>query len=163
MNKKAFTLIELLVVIAVLAGFMALLVPNYMQARMKSRDVRRKSDLKSIQKALELYKQNNTLPEYPLSLPAAPTSPSCTNAFTDINGQVLLAKTPYEPLTQCGTYSSNAANYYYARDTIDFGKYSLYACLENGNDSEAVPCPLAFGSTGFSCNSPSKCYQLTEP
>ncbi|MFH0773338.1 MAG: prepilin-type N-terminal cleavage/methylation domain-containing protein [bacterium] len=154
-NKKSFTLIELLVVIAVLAGFMALLVPNFMQVRIKSRDVRRKGDLKAIQKALELYKQNQTIPAYPATYPAVCTS------LVDGNGVVYMQKVPIDPLTQCNT--AGATNYYYQRNATDLGKYLLYACLENRNDPDVVGCPSDFATiTGLTCTS-NLCYQLTEP
>ena len=49
---QCFTLIELLVVIAILAGLVAILFPNIMETRMRSRDAQRKTDLKNIQNAL---------------------------------------------------------------------------------------------------------------
>lgn len=155
-NTEGFTLIELLVVIAVLAGFIAMLVPNFMQIRVKSRDVRRKGDLKGIQKALELYKQSQTTPVYPTALPVPPCS-----SLTDANLVVYMQTVPQEPLTQCNTVG--AKNYYYARDATDPGKYVLYACLENPNDLEKVTCPGDFTPiTGFTCST-GKCYQLIEP
>ncbi|MCX6731186.1 MAG: type II secretion system protein [Candidatus Roizmanbacteria bacterium] len=152
-NKKAFTLIELIVVIAILAGFVALLFPNFMEVRMKSRDVQRKSDLKSLQKALELYKQNQTLPDYPATLPTA------CGTLNDAT-VVYMQKTPQEPLTKCG---SDAKNYYYARNGSDSGKYILAACLEIANDAAASACPVDFAAnSNFTCST-NKCYQLNEP
>jgi prepilin-type N-terminal cleavage/methylation domain-containing protein len=145
-NKNAFTLLELLVVIAVLAGFMALLVPNFMQVRIKSRDMRRKSDLATIQKALELYKQNQTTPVYPATLTAC--------ASLSMNGINYIKAIPQDPLAQCPTVTSS----YSYIPSVDMGSYTLSACLENPNDPEGVAsCP-----GGFTCSS-GKCYQLTEP
>jgi general secretion pathway protein G len=62
MMKKGFTLIELLVVIAIIGMLSALLVPNFMGARERARDAQRKSDLKQIQKALEMYRQDQNPP-----------------------------------------------------------------------------------------------------
>lgn len=152
-NNKAFTLIELIVVIAILAGFVALLFPNFMEVRMKSRDVQRKSDLKSLQKALELYKQNQSLPIYPATLP------STCGTLSDATA-VYMQKIPQEPLTRCGV---DAKNYYYLRNVADSGRYTLNACLEIANDPTAVTCPADFTSnTSFTCIS-NKCYQLMEP
>ena len=153
-NKNAFTLIELLVVIAILAGFMSLLVPNFMQVRIKSRDSRRKGDLKNIQKALELYRQSQTLPVYPPSLPTA-----CVSSLADAGGTIYMTNVPYESLTKCGT---NAANYYYKRTGSD--NYVLAACLEDLNDPDGVVCPADFFPiTNFSCPATAKCYQLLQP
>jgi prepilin-type N-terminal cleavage/methylation domain-containing protein len=152
-NNKAFTLIELIVVIAILAGFVALLFPNFMEVRMKARDVQRKNDIKSLQKALELYKQNQTLPVYPAALP------STCGTLSDAS-VVYMQKIPQEPLTRCGV---DAKNYYYVRNVADNGRYTLAACLEITNDPTAVNCPADFlANTTFTCTG-NKCYQLSEP
>ena len=147
-SNKSFTLIELLVVIAVMAGFMALLVPNYMEVRMKSRDTRRKGDLRNIQKALELYKQSQPLPSYPEDVVAC-------EKIEDLN-TVYMPKVPQDPKSQCG---ASVSSYYYVRNESDETRYTMFACLENKNDPEGVvgSCPEA-----FECGS-TNCYQLTEP
>lgn len=53
--NKGFTLIELLVVIAIIGLLSSVVLASLSSARIKSRDARRKSDLKQIQTALELY------------------------------------------------------------------------------------------------------------
>lgn len=54
-NEKGFTLIELLVVIAIIGLLSSVIVATLSTARAKSRDARRISDIREIQKALELY------------------------------------------------------------------------------------------------------------
>lgn len=54
-DKKGFTLIELLVVIAIIGLLSTLAVIALNNARQKSRDAKRVSDIKQIQSALELY------------------------------------------------------------------------------------------------------------
>lgn len=54
-KSKGFTLIELLVVIAIIGLLSTLAVVSFGNARQKSRDAKRISDIKSIQTALELY------------------------------------------------------------------------------------------------------------
>ena len=54
-NKKGFTLIELLVVIAIIGLLSTLAVIALTNARQKSRDAKRVSDIKQLQSALELY------------------------------------------------------------------------------------------------------------
>ena len=54
-KRKGFTLIELLVVIAIIGLLATLAVVALNNARQKSRDARRISDIKQIQTALELY------------------------------------------------------------------------------------------------------------
>ena len=57
--QSAFTLIELLIVITIIAILVAAAGASWTNAQQKSRDGRRKSDLKGIQQALELYFQQN--------------------------------------------------------------------------------------------------------
>ena len=54
-NNKGFTLIELLVVIAIIGLLSTLAVIALNNARQKSRDAKRVSDIKQIQSALEMY------------------------------------------------------------------------------------------------------------
>jgi len=54
-NKKGFTLIELLVVIAIIGLLATLAVVALQNAREKSRDAKRVSDVKQLQTALDLY------------------------------------------------------------------------------------------------------------
>lgn len=54
-SKSAFSLVELLVVIAVLATVIGLALPNFLGARSRARDARRKSELNEVKLALQLY------------------------------------------------------------------------------------------------------------
>ena len=65
-QKKGFTLIELLVVIAILGILVAVVTVSFSGSQKQARDVRRKSDLKMYQNALEIYanKNNGLYPEY---------------------------------------------------------------------------------------------------
>ena len=53
--KKAFTLIELLIVIAIIAILALIAIPNFLEAQMRAKVVRVKSDLRTIATALEAY------------------------------------------------------------------------------------------------------------
>jgi len=54
-HTKGFTLVELLVVIAIIGVLSTLAVVSLNNARQKSRDAKRVSDVKQVQTALELY------------------------------------------------------------------------------------------------------------
>lgn len=56
---RGFTLIEVLIVVAIIGILTAILVANYNDARKNSRDKIRKSELKELQLAIELYKAQN--------------------------------------------------------------------------------------------------------
>ena len=67
MKNKGFTLIELLVVIAIIGLLASIVMVSLNSARAKARDVNRKSALKQIQTALELY--YDKYGTYPVSTP----------------------------------------------------------------------------------------------
>jgi prepilin-type N-terminal cleavage/methylation domain-containing protein len=54
-NNWGFTLLEMLVVVGIIAVLVGLGFTSYSTAQKKARDAKRKSDLKSIQNALEQY------------------------------------------------------------------------------------------------------------
>ena len=127
--KRGFTLIELLVVIAIIGGLSAILLPNYMDSRQRARDSQRKSDLKQIQKALEMYKMDNTLSVYPTGIPAAG---SCWSSGADCTGNIYMNKVPGDPKTPIPTP--------YAFSGGGSQTYQLTACLENTADTEGQTC-----------------------
>ena len=64
-NEKGFTLIELLVVVGIIGILTALVTVNLQGARERARDAQRKGDLDQVQKALELYKNDQNPQSYP--------------------------------------------------------------------------------------------------
>ena len=54
-NKKGFTLIEILVVIAILGLMASIIMASTASARMKSRDAKRKADLRQMATMMEMY------------------------------------------------------------------------------------------------------------
>lgn len=54
-QKNAFSLIELLVVIAIMATIIGLALPNFLGARSRARDARRKGEMQEFKTALQLY------------------------------------------------------------------------------------------------------------
>jgi len=64
MNRRAFTLIELLVAMVILGILSLLLIGNFTVTLKRGRDAQRKNDLAQIQKAFELYYEDNKV--YPV-------------------------------------------------------------------------------------------------
>ena len=63
--NRAFTLIELLIVVAIIAILAAIAVPNFLEAQVRSKVARVKTDMRTIATALESYRtENPAYPEY---------------------------------------------------------------------------------------------------
>ena len=143
-----FTLIELLVVIAIIGSLSALLLPNFMDARERARDTQRKSDLKQIQKAFELYRQDQVVPSHPSTLP---TAGLCWSSEASCGGNMYMNKFPADPIS--------TQQYYLETDNINL-TYTLCACLENVADTDAqtgAACSVCSG-----CNA-GPCYIVNQP
>jgi len=63
-KRTGFTLIELLIVVAIIAILAAIAVPNFLEAQMRSKVSRCKSDLRTLALAMECYRTDYT--QYPL-------------------------------------------------------------------------------------------------
>ncbi len=135
-TKRGFTLIELLVAITILGVLVSVGLGAFASSQKKARDSKRKTDLESISRAMELY--YNDCGAYPTTsgsgdIVGCGNTGSCnTSAATCTPGQqwirngiIYMQELPSDPL----------GNYYY--DWSSSG-YVLYARLENTSDS-AVP------------------------
>ena len=138
-KSKGFTLVELLIVISIIAILVAAGTYSWQNAQAKARDGRRKQDLKEVQKALELYFQNNgKYPDYNagqikcnLTSPPDTTTIAWGSAFTcgSIN---YMQQLPKDPLSK-----SQTDGYYYFVTPPNPKTYSLSAKLENSNDPDS--------------------------
>lgn len=62
-RRDGFSLLELLVVIAIIATIIAVAVPNFVGARLRARDARKKEGLRQLKNALQIY--YNDYQQYP--------------------------------------------------------------------------------------------------
>lgn len=118
-RNKGFTLIELLIVISIVGVLAALVTVNLQDARQRARDTQRKSDLRAIRNALELYKNDQSPPQY---------SPDLDTLQT---GNYMQAD-PVDPLYKQA--ADSWPDYSYVLDPLDTLQYTLTACLENTGD-----------------------------
>lgn len=153
MRKKSrgFTLMELLVVMVLLGILVALGLTNFRGSQAKSRDSRRKSELRQIALTMETY--FNDKGKYPdddgaghimACAPDDVTKCDWGTEWKDSKGTVYMIMLPADP----GNYV-----YYYDALGATNGSYQLYARLENTLDSDVTKDgsgnPEAY--TGLSC------------
>jgi prepilin-type N-terminal cleavage/methylation domain-containing protein len=132
-KQKGFTLIELLVVIAIISILSTVVMTGLNSAREKGRDAKRLSDVKSLQKALELY--YDTCGGYPglgsavigsvggLELTTADGTCDATNEFG-----TLMNPLPVNPLPNGAdyTYCSMAEDSVVGVGSCDAGETTSY-------------------------------------
>ena len=123
-KQSGFTLIELLVVIAIIGLLSTLAVVALNNARLKSRDSKRVSDIKQIQTALELY--YNDANAYPANI----TSPIASGSVT------YMAAVPTNPSPSNDGTCASGNTYTYAPGTSNT-TYTLTYCL--GGITGGVP------------------------
>lgn len=160
-NKKsesAFTLVELLVVIVILGVLSTIGLVAFASAQARGRDAARKSDLKQIASALELYFSDYG--KYPSSssgkIKGCPTttSTSCVWGAGDSTSTLTDGKTVY--FETLPTDPSKSYNYYY-RSASPNQSFQLYARLENLQDPDIISTSYSCG-TGITCN-----FAITSP
>ncbi len=148
--KRGFTLMELMVVMAILGILITVGLTSYKSVQMKSRDGRRKNDLRQISAALEAYYNDKS--KYPsddgsgaiVGCGASDAQNcSCGSAMQDKNSVVYMPELPCDPAL--------GRRYYY--DAVGNNSYQLYGRIENTEDSD-VPhsgsTPLTYPSTNCS-------------
>jgi prepilin-type N-terminal cleavage/methylation domain-containing protein len=166
-HKKAFSLIELLVVISIIAVLLAVALPNFLSARERARDARRKQEVNEMKSALRLYYSDHQT--YPADTGGSyvvgffhyivgcgpgvnPVRCPCVSGLTTVDfasgascENVYMKRFPSE-------FGSNTLNYYQAPGGEDF---CIEVLLDNAGDPDTyanlsaigkAPCVSACGS-----------------
>lgn len=134
-KQKAFTLLELLVVMAIMALLVGLGLRTFGSVQQKSRDGRRKQDVQSITKALELY--YNDFKHYPYGSSGQimgcgeNATEACVwgDVWQNSSDQTLyMSKLPMDP---------GGSQYFYLSDSQG-QTFRIFAYLENTEDESVV-------------------------
>lgn len=150
--RKAFTLIELLLTMALLAILAMFLFGNFTTSIKRGRDAQRKNDLSQLQKALELYyDENNAYPDFLdddifnqklCRTDAIPALTPCPTPET-----TYMTKTPKDP------HSSYIYKYVPGASGVD---YYLYSYIENSKDLGNGVSQTGY-TTNVMCNATTLC------
>ncbi|OGG35657.1 hypothetical protein A2363_04480 [Candidatus Gottesmanbacteria bacterium RIFOXYB1_FULL_47_11] len=147
--KKGFTLIELLVVIGIIGLLVAIAVPNFLAARQRASDSKKKSEVQQLKNALRMY--YNDFNTYPAR-------------FTYFPGKVNYiqgCKTGGVEQCPCSTsvdFATGAAcdNIYMKKFPSDLGT-SMYYFLTTGGDDFCLTIALSNASDPDLAKSQSRC------
>lgn len=127
MKQKGFTLIEILVVIGIMGMLMAVAIPNFLSARQRADDSKRKNEAQSLKSALQLY--YNDFTTYPASFNGG------TGKFNYIKG-CGLGGTGECPCSSSLDFASGAScdNVYMKKFPKYLGTSTFYYQASSGND-----------------------------
>ena len=159
-----FTLIELLVVISIISVLVTVGIVSFRNSQLRGRDVQRKSDLKQIANALELFYTDYR--KYPDStgglISACPYVPASGNGtacgwggseFSD-SRNIYFKEIPKDP--------SNGYSYYYRIvDPPSNQKYQLFGRLENSEDKNCLGGSCIAPPVTYSCGSKTCNFAIT--
>lgn len=137
-RNRGFTLIELMVVITIIGLLSSTVITSMRNVRMKAKDARRVSDLRSIRLALELYHSTNN--SYPSTSGAWRSQCSTWGGYAANNvipglAPQYIAAVPADPdmvvtgTTCCYLYISNGTDYKFLAHNCPAIEYSRFPTL----------------------------------
>lgn len=154
-NKSGFTLVELLVVIAIISILTIVISSSFSSAQKKARDAKRKAELSSLTKALQMY--YNDFGRFPV----ASMGDLDINAMLNASGEQDFSTSNYTYMKIMPKETKLGMLPY--RYVVSAGgkSYNLFANLENTKDSD---CKLDAGGNGiFILGGNNYCYGLSSP
>ena len=142
--KPGFSLIELLVVIAIMGILISFSSASWTNVQQKSRDGKRKSDIKAVQQALESFYQQNG--KYPATSSGSIQCNITGDTSTKTWGTGVFscgANTFMQQLPSDPTYQSTNGYYYNSNNSATPPNitYVISANLENNSDPELATLP----------------------
>ena len=159
-RNRGFTLVELLVVMSILGVLVALIAGGFRTAQMRGRDAQRKSDLKEIANALELFYSDygKYPPEssgYILACPYNPSIGTGTSCGWGA-GEMTDSKTIYFKMLPSDPNSKQIYKYKIVIGS-DNQKYQLFAHLENSEDQDCLGGDCATPPVSITCGGTTIC------
>lgn len=133
-QQAGFTLIELLVVISIIGIISSFVLVNLTRVRLAARDSQRKTDVKTLQSAAELFYNSPASGQGP-SYPGG-TGDTLKNSLTSPIAYIQPNNWPTDPQDKT-SYSYTPSPGGCAPGPNSCLSYILWACLENTNDQLA--------------------------